>query len=92
VHKLRLPAAVPPVDAVLRTVFKLAEANRRADLRKFKYTHYFGMQICTPINPEALRALVDQHGRELVALLIGTANPASLGEELVQEVLRASGR
>ena len=89
-YKLRLPVAVPSVDAVLKTVFALAAANRQANLQEVKYSHYFGMQISTPIGAEALGALVDQYGRELVSLLIGASEPASLGEELVQKILHAS--
>lgn len=90
-YSLRSSRNIPAVDHALRMVNFLAEGDREADFQAIRYPDsYFGFELKLELPAMDFQGFVLKSSTELVGLLIGTRDPGTLSEELVQTVVAES--
>ncbi|WAC93480.1 hypothetical protein [Mycobacterium sp. Aquia_213] len=90
-YTLRHPRKIPLVDRALRMVHYLAEGDQDSSFESTRYrSHYFGLQFKLAAAPSKFEKSIQQVATPIVALLTGTPDPRTLGDEVVTAVAAES--
>lgn len=92
-QSLRSPRNLAAVDRSIRTLYQLAVDGSNTQVGDYSYRDdYFAMQLKLTIPPAQIENAAGSSLRDLVSLLIGTPDPDTLTEYLVDSVSSASER
>ncbi|MEE1622961.1 hypothetical protein ACQ7DA_16890 [Zafaria sp. J156] len=88
-QRLRASKDIPEIRTLFDLLFaRLAGLGAQPVRRNYK--GFFIGEIQIPNHSDVFTRLVEDHGRDVVALLIGTSEPSSLQQDLIQRVLASN--
>lgn len=88
-YSLRSSRRIPAVDYALRMVSFLAHGDRNANFQAFRYPEaaFFGIQFRLDFPALDFQESVAKDIDKIVALLIGTNEPRTLGKDIVENII-----
>ncbi|WP_433295965.1 hypothetical protein ACQPZQ_14770 [Pseudonocardia sp. CA-142604] len=82
---LRTPRKLPAVDAAIRAVLALAQADRGGEL-SVSYEDYFSLSLQVPTDQSGMPGLLARDRQSIASLLTGVPESAKLGERVVDKI------